>query len=263
MPITRLDRSLLRLSGDNVKDWLSGLVTNSLAHNVSFAALLTPQGKIIADFFVIKENDGLILDTPQKFGSILQKRLALYKLRAPIQIEDISDQYSIYAVWGETNVSEKELQGYEDPRHASLGQRLISESDIPGDGDYNAHRLSLGVVESQWDFETATTFPADANMDLMHGIDFKKGCFIGQEVVSRMKRMTTVKKRMRGVILEGPAKPGDKIMAGERVIGELLSVHKKMGMAMIRLNRWDEADVEPTLNDVNIQIMDSVDGHSG
>ena len=97
----------------------------------------------------------------------------------------------------------------------------------------------------------------------MNGVDFKKGCFIGQEVVSRMKRMTIVKKRMRGVILQGSAQAGDKILAGQRVIGELLSVHEKMGMAMIRLNRWKEAEAEPTLNEMNVEIMDSVDGHSG
>jgi folate-binding protein YgfZ len=263
MSVSRLNRSLLRLTGDNVKEWLSGLVTNTLTQDMNFAALLTPQGKIIADFFVTKDETGLILDTPRKFGSLLEKRLALYKLRAPIQIDNISDEYSVYAIWGDEKGQEETFQSYDDPRHASLGRRVISKSDIPGDGDYNAHRLSLGVVESEWDFETSTTFPADANMDLMHGVDFKKGCFIGQEVVSRMKRMTTVKKRMRGVILEGSAQAGDKIMGGDRVIGELLSVHEQMGMAMIRLNRWKEAEVEPTINDMNIEIMDSVDGHSG
>jgi len=258
MPVTRLNRSLLRLSGDNVEEWLTGLITNTLAQDITFAALLTPQGKIIADFFVTKTEKGFVIDTPEKFGSLLEKRLGLYKLRAPIQIENISDDYSVSAIWGEDMT-----QGHADPRHASLGHRFISKTDMPGDGDYNAHRLSLGVVDSEWDFETATTFPADANMDLMHGIDFKKGCFIGQEVVSRMKRMTIVKKRMRGVILEGSANPGDRILAGERVIGELLTVHGKMGMALIRLNRWESAETEPTVNDMNIEIMDSVDGQSG
>lgn len=258
MPVTRLNRTLLRLTGENVSDWLAGLITNTLSQEMTFAALLTPQGKIIADFFVTKTEKCLILDTPSKFGAELQKRLSLYKLRAPIQIGDISEEYAVYALWGETD-----NQGYADPRHASLGYRLISQTELPGDGDYNAHRLSLGVVESEWDFETATTFPADANMDLMQGVDFKKGCFIGQEVVSRMKRMTVVKKRMRGVTLENPAKSGDRILAGERVIGELVSVHGKMGMALIRLNRWKEAETEPTVNGMNVEIMDSVDGHSG
>lgn len=257
MSVARLDRTLLRLSGDNVKDWLSNLITNTLAQDMTFAALLTPQGKIIADFFVTKDGSDLILDTPEKFGSLLEKRLSLYKLRAPIQIENISDDHSVYAFWGDVD-----KRGHADPRHASLGHRYISSPDLPNEDDYNAHRLSLGVVESEWDFETATTFPADANMDLMHGVDFKKGCFIGQEVVSRMKRMTTVKKRMRGVIFEGSASAGDKIMAGERVIGQLLTVHGKMGMALIRLNRWKEAETPATLNETNIDIMDSVDGQS-
>ena len=258
MPITRLNRTLLRITGETAKDWLAGLITNTLNQDMTFAALLTPQGKIIADFFVTETEDGLIIDTPSKFGNDLIKRLTLYKMRAAIQIEDISEDYDVYALWGEEG-----KQGHADPRHASLGNRLVSQAELTGDGDYNAHRLSLGVVDSEWDFETVTTFPADANMDLMNGVDFKKGCFIGQEVVSRMKRMTIVKKRMRGVILQGSAQAGDKVMAGERVIGELLSVHEQMGMAMIRLNRWKEAEVDPTVDEMKIEIMDSVDGHTG
>jgi folate-binding protein YgfZ len=116
------------------------------------------------------------------------------------------------------------------------------------------------VVESEWDFESVTTFPADANMDLMNGVDFKKGCFVGQEVVSRMKRMTTVKKRMRGLVLSGNATPGDKIMAGERVIGDVLYVHGKMGMGLIRLDHLKAAEVDPTINGDDVEIFGSIDG---
>ena len=163
---------------------------------MTFGALLTPQGKIIADFFVTKDGEDLLLDTPIKFAASLFKRLRMYKLRAPIEITDITETHNVYAIWdGEGE------EGFADPRHASLGRRFISKDDLVAAGDYYAHRLSLGVVESEWDFETVTTFPADANMDLMNGVDFKKGCFVGQEVVSRMKRMTTVKRRMRGLVL--------------------------------------------------------------
>ena len=92
------------------------------------------------------------------------------------------------------------------------------------------------MADSALDFETVTTFPADANMDLMNGVDFKKGCFVGQEVVSRMKRMTTVKKRMRGLTLDGPAEAGDKIMAGSRVIGDVYHANGLLGMGLIRLD---------------------------
>ena len=255
MPIAQLDRSIFRLSGEGVNAWLDGLISNSLSGQITFAALLTPQGKIIADFFVTKDGEDLLLDTPSKFAPSLFKRLRMYKLRAPIEITDITETHNVYAIWDGEGA-----EGHADPRHASLGRRLITEDYLEAQGDYNAHRLSLGVVESEWDFETVTTFPADANMDLMNGVDFKKGCFVGQEVVSRMKRMTTVKKRMRGLVLSGHAERGDKIMAGERVIGEVLHVSGLMGMGLIRLDRLKAADVEPSVNGHEVKIFGSIDG---
>ena len=255
MPIALLDRSIFRLSGDGVTPWLDGLISNSLNAPMTFAALLTPQGKIIADFFVTKDGDDLLLDTPMKFAASLFKRLRMYKLRAPIEITDITETHNVYAIWdGEGE------EGHADPRHVTLGRRLITTDYLDGDGDYDKHRLSLGVVESQWDFETVTTFPADANMDLMNGVDFKKGCFVGQEVVSRMKRMTTVKKRMRTVELSGIAKAGDPIMWGTRTIGEINHVNDMLAMGLVRLDRLKAAEVEPTVNGNEVRIFGSIDG---
>ena len=257
MALARLNRTVFRLSGDGVQAWLDGLVTNNLTAPISFAALLTPQGKIIADFFVVKDDKDILLDTASKFADPLHKRLKMYKLRAPIDITET--ELKVYALW-----DADDMDGQPDPRHASLGHRLITDQSLGEASDnqdaYNAHRLSLGVADSEWDFETQTTFPADANMDLMQGVDFQKGCFVGQEVVSRMKRMTNVKKRMRGLILEGPAKSGDPIKCGERTVGEVLSAHGSMGMGLVRLNRWKEADTEPTINGAAVQIMGGVDG---
>ena len=258
MPIAQLDRSVFRLSGDGVSAWMDGLITNSLKSDMTFAALLTPQGKIIADFFVTKEGDDLLLDTPTKFSDNLFKRLRMYKLRAPIEITDITETHNVYAIWATDSHCEGE-EGHADTRHASLGRRLITTDYLEAEGDYDSHRLSLGVVDSEWDFETVTTFPADANMDLMNGVDFKKGCFVGQEVVSRMKRMTTVKKRMRGLILTGDAQSGDKIMAGERVIGDVLYVRGAMAMGLIRLDRLKAAEAEPTINGHDVEIFGSID----
>lgn len=238
--------------------WLEGLVTNSLSAPMSFGALLTPQGKIIADFFITQDGDSLWVDTPTKFGEALFKRLKMYRLRAPIDIEDISETQHVYAIWDGDGDA-----GHIDPRHGSLGRRMILDHKLEAtqtDANYDAHRLSLGVVDSQWDFETATIFPADVNMDLMQGVDFKKGCFIGQEVVSRMKRMTTVKKRMRSVILSGSAAAGDRILAGERVIGDVRHVRGNMAIALIRLDRWKAAEIEPTINGHAAEIMGAVNG---
>ncbi len=277
MPIAQLNRTVFRLSGEGVEAWLEGLITNSLADKaIIFAALLTPQGKIIADFFITREGDGFLMDTPEKFGAVLFKRLRMYKLRAPITIEDISESHFVYAVWPEKE-DEEITEGLADPRLVALGRRLITpqkhaDASVDDKADYNAHRLSLGVPDSAWDFETASVFPADVNMDIINGIDFKKGCFVGQEVVSRMKRMTTVKKRYRAVVLSAPAQVDDKIMAGERVIGTVVSIHIGQGlvasrhglmaMAMIRLDRLAQATSNPTLNDNDVQIMGGPNGQN-
>ena len=254
MPIAKLDRSVIKISGETAGDWLDKLITNSLKSEVNFAALLTPQGKIIADFFVSYEGESLLIDTPTKFSDALLKRLKMYRLRAPIDIAPQPDKI-VYAIWDGEG-----MEGHEDPRHGSLGRRLITEAHLNDTGDYNAHRLSLGVVDSLWDFDSAAMFPADVNMDIMNGVDFKKGCFIGQEVVSRMKRMTTVKKRARGVVLNAPAKTGDKIMMGTRTIGDILSAHDTMAMGLIRLDRWQAGEHSPTVNDAEATIMGGVDG---
>ena len=266
MPIAKLDRAVLRLSGEGVLAWLDGLVSNSIAADgLTFAALLTPQGKIIADFFICHDGEALLLETPTKFAADLFKRLRMYKLRAPIEIEDLSETHSVYAIWASLEDGGEGAEGHADPRLPALGFRLITTEELPSTGDYNAHRLSLGIPDSQRDFETVTTFPADANMDQLSGVDFKKGCFVGQEVVSRMRRMTTVKKRFRAVVLSGSAEAGDKILSGERVIGELLSVHTpenggSIGMAMIRLDRLAAATQNPSVNGEDVQIMRGPNG---
>jgi len=255
MPIAQLNRSVFRLSGEGVTPWLDGLISNNLLGPMTFAALLTPQGKIIADFFVTKDGEDLLLDTPMKFAENLLKRLRMYKLRAPIEITDITETHNVYAIWdGEGD------EGYADPRHASLGRRLITTDYLDASDDYDAHRLALGVVDSEWDFMTVTTFPADANMDLMNGVDFKKGCFVGQEVVSRMKRMTTVKKRMRTIELGGVAKAGDALICGARVIGEIYHVNGSLAMGLVRFDRLKAAHVEPTVNGNKVRIFGSVNG---
>ena len=261
MPIQQRPRTIIRLSGEGVKDWLSGLVTNSLKTPVTFAALLTPQGKIIADLFVTDRGDHLLLDTTPDMGGPLLKRLTIYRLRAPISLDDVSEDFRLYCLWG---LAEGEARGQADPRLPALGHRLITADALDEaqyeTGDWDAHRLSLGVPDSEWDFGVQTTFPADACMDQLNGVDYHGGCFVGQEVVSRMKRMTSVRKRMRGLIPEGPVEAGDKILAGERNVGQVLHVHGGLAMALVRLDRLREAEHSPTVRGNPVTIMDSVLG---
>lgn len=251
MPIAKLDRTVLRLSGEGAAPWLEGLITNTLSGDLTFAALLTPQGKIIADFFVW-QNDDIYIDTPVKFGEALFKRLKMYRLRAPITIEDVSENVSIYALWDDE-------RGLEDPRHKGI-RRLKSEislekntSQNASQNDWDQHRLSLGLPDSQWDFGSAETFPHNVNMDKLSGVDFKKGCFVGQEVVSRMHRKTDVRKRLCGISFEGDI-TCDKITAGDRVIGDVVYVNGAKGMAMIRLDRLANIEHPPRVGPTLIAI---------
>ena len=249
MPISRLDRTVLRLSGKGVTDWLSGLITNNLSDHINFAALLTPQGKIIADFYAIKDSEDWLIDTADKFVNGLIKRLSMYKLRAPIEI--VKTDLSVYAAWDGTGD-----EGLQDPRHSDLGRRIYAAAldTTASQDDYNTHRLSLGVPDSGWDFESADIFPANANMDRLNGVDFKKGCFVGQEVVSRMYRKTEVKKRMRGFRFS-EAPDGNVIKAGTRTVGSVMSIHGTSGMAMIRQDRLPEDGTPLMIGEQEIELI--------
>ncbi len=251
MPIAKLNRSVIRLSGENLTSWLDGLITNKLSDDITFAALLTPQGKIIADFFIVKSGENLLIDTPEKFAGTLSKRLTMYKLRAKIEIAETG--LSVYAAWnGEGD------EGLADPRHTDLGRRIVAEhlETTHSPEDYDAHRLSLGIPDSAWDFDSAEMFPANVNMDLINGVDFKKGCFVGQEVVSRMKRKTTVRKRALGFSYNGTISERT-ITAGKRQVGEILHVNNGRGIALMRLDRLAETDDAPMIGDIKIDLMES------
>ena len=253
MPSATRPRHVLELSGDTVRPWLEGLITNSLSAPVTFAALLTPQGKIIADFMVTDRGDHLLLDTTPEMGPGLAKRLSMYKLREAIEIEDVTDTHPLAVFWGGADGP-----GEADPRHPSLGTRAFGRPG--GSDDYDAHRLSLGVSDSEWDFGPNATFPQDACMDQLNGVDYGKGCFVGQEVVSRMKRLGSVRKRMRGTVLSGPAERGDPLKAGTRTVGQVLHSHNGLAMSLVRLDRLRDATESPTVRGERVDIMDSVLG---
>lgn len=238
MATARLERTVFRIKGEGARDWLMGLVTSRMPSPCVLSALLTPQGKIIADFFLHDDGEGsLLLETSDKFASALEKRLKMFRLRAPIDID--RKALSVYALWGD-----EPSQGVSDPRHSALGQRYLTEDLLETDStadDYNAHRLSLGIVDSEWDFETAQVFPADANMDLLGGVDFKKGCFVGQEVVSRMHRKTSVRKRMRSLSGARSGAQLDTLWQEDVKVGTHLFHRENQGMALIRMDKIDDA----------------------
>jgi folate-binding protein YgfZ len=253
------DRSVVRVGGPDAEKLLQGVITNDMGllaeQPAIFAALLTPQGKVLADFFVSKAGDDFLLETGTAQAGELVKRLTLYKLRAKVDIHDVTGEHAVLATWGKSPTTSGETQGavsFPDPRLPALGLRVlaearfaseiaaVNEADVSPD-DYHAHRIALGLPEGGMDYVYGDTFPHDANFDLINGISFTKGCFIGQEVVSRIQHRGTARKRI--VMLKGdaPLRSGAHIEAGAAVMGTIGSVAGTRGLGLVRLDRAEEA----------------------
>jgi hypothetical protein len=216
--------------------------------------LLTPQGKILFDFFVVAAEHGYFLDAAQAIAEDLVKRLTFYKLRSKVDIAYPVAGREIAAIWGAMKAPPPAISVYQDPRFPELGARLIAKRgglaalagelgcDVADEDDYHAHRIALGVPEGGRDYAYGDAFPHEACFDQLHGVDFDKGCYVGQEVVSRMEHRGTARKRI--VIVEGAAAMPDggaDITAGSAVIGILGSVSGRKGIALVRLDRAAQA----------------------
>lgn len=247
------DRGAIRVSGEEAPHFLHNLVTSSVEGlaqgQAAYAALLTPQGKIIADFTVLRTPDGYLLDVPLARLEELKKRLTLYRLRAKVTIA--AEELAIAAIWG--GPGGDQLSAYADPRLPALGRRaFIPKNDsaatlkaegleVKPEADFHAHRIALGIPEGGRDFAFEDAFPHEADMDQLGGIDFRKGCYIGQEVVSRTQHRSTARTRIVPVAVSGNAEAGTEITAGEKTIGTLGSVSGARGIALLRLDRAEDA----------------------
>lgn len=246
------DRGVVIVSGEDARGWLNNLVTCDVASlkpgEARLGALLTPQGKIIIDFLISESRDGsFLLDAPRALAPALAKRLTMYRLRAKIAIEDGSEWAAVAARWGD----EAGAVGATDLRHPELGRRVILNRNEAGEREalasfdgYHAHRIALGIPEGGKDFAYGDTFPHEADMDQLGGIDFRKGCYVGQEVVSRMQhRGSGGRTRVAPVIYEGgfAASEGVEVKAGDRIVGSTGSNAGGRGLAKLRLDRVEEA----------------------
>jgi tRNA-modifying protein YgfZ len=238
------DRGVARVAGPDATAFLQGLVTNDVEKlpigQSRYAALLSPQGKILFDFLVFKRaDDEFLLDAPLSKTAELVKRLGFYKLRARVTVGDESARLAVIAAPnGEPR----------DPRVDALGRRAIvaRETAPPANpatrAAYDAKRIALGAPEGGVDFVYGDAFPHDANMDLLNGVDFAKGCYVGQEVVSRMKHRGGIRKRITRVRLEGPAPaPGAVVLDGELPLGALGQAVEGQALALLRLDRVEDA----------------------
>jgi folate-binding protein YgfZ len=253
------ERAVLRITGADARKFLENIITNDvdslLPDQARFAALLTPQGKIVADFFVVGTNEedggGFLLDTPKALADDIAKKLGFYKLRANVSIEERPD-LAVAAILEGKATAELGIV-FDDPRHPALDQRLVlpadsANADLEGAGfkvvdssNYHEKRIALGIPEGGKDYIYSDAYLHEADMDQLNGVDFEKGCFIGQEVVSRMERKTTPRTRVVPVTFENAPFPGAEVKAGTRAAGHMGSGINGKGLAMLRLDRVHEA----------------------
>jgi tRNA-modifying protein YgfZ len=257
--IARLaDRGVVSVTGADSEKLLQGLVTNDLAglaeSEARYAGLLSPQGKILFDFLVVRHGEGYMLDVARNKAGDLAKRLSMYKLRADVAITDVSDSFNILAAWGVD--SEKLVDGqrgisFSDPRHHAIGLRLLSEefgelepaaSLDEARRAYDALRVQVGIPEGGKDFEFGDTYPHEANFDLLKGVSFTKGCYVGQEIVARMQNKSVVRKRIIKISGDAPITVGVDILLGDIQAGRIGTVDGREAIAMLRLDRVLEAE---------------------
>jgi len=262
-------RGIIALGGDEAKTWLQGLISNDVRKvapdRAIYAALLTPQGKFLHDFIIVEQDGRLLLDTEVARLADLKKRLGFYRLRSKVTIEDVSGQFAVAAVAGEGAPASFGLGGeigqsttvagamaFVDPRHAALGVRLIGPKDgllrvlaergVEPGLDYEAHRLAFGVPDGSRDMPPDDAFLLESNFEELNGVDFDKGCYVGQETTTRTKRRGTVRRRLMRVISESVLpSAGTPIFLGEREAGEMRSSQGAQGLALMRLELVEEA----------------------
>ncbi len=255
------DRGVVLLQGAEACDFLQDLVSNDVTKakgkTAVYAALLNPQGKYLHDFFVFPLGDGLALDCERERLLDLMRRLNIYRLRAKVTISDASERFQVVALPGARSaprLDQSEGALYADPRLAELGWRAVLP---PADMDkvlvaagyrrsgaeaFDALRLSLGVPDGSRDMIVDKAFLLESNFEELNGVDFDKGCYVGQENTARQKHRGTIRRRLMPVDIDGPAPaPETPIRLGAVDVGSMRSSHDGKGMAMLRLEYVEKA----------------------
>jgi folate-binding protein YgfZ len=255
------DRGAVKVGGEDARNFLNGLVTTDIdliqPGLGRFGALLTPQGKIVADFLITEapsgHGGGFLIDCPRALAQGLADKLGFYKLRAKVTIENLSDSLGVLAAW-DGDLAVKPDLTFADPRSEKLGWRILVPeelapkvanligADLVEGAAYEAHRIACGVPRGGIDFMYGDAFPHETNMDRLRGVDFDKGCYVGQEVVSRMQHRGTARTRIVRLILDdSPPEAGIAVVAGDKPLGTMGSSANGVGLALVRIDRVADA----------------------
>lgn len=242
-------RRILRLTGTDTDSFLQGLVTNDtrkLDDGIVYAAILTPQGKYLADFFLKRDGDSVLLDVAEGMADALIKRLNMYKLRADVRIEETN----LHLQRGTGPAPEGALP---DPRHPDMGWRAYSDAPEADDGtDWDAIRVRHCIPETGIEL-TPDTYILEAGFEPLNGVDFKKGCYVGQEVTARMKHKTQLRKGLRVVAIDGAAPVGSEILSAGKPAGTLFTQSNGQAIAYLRLDR---AGDDMQAGDARLRLLD-------
>ncbi len=262
------DRAVLAISGPQAREFLQGLVTNDVIGGLApgsglYTALLSPQGKILFDFLVTEGDGALLLDVARGAAEALLRKLKMYRLRAKVDVE-LREPLGVYLNLAghpdnrPTPYADRAIT-FIDPRLAALGRRSIGAmaempANLAGPRAYHEHRIALGVPEGT-DFGFEKTFALDAGLDELNGVSFTKGCYIGQELTSRMKHRATSRKRILTVAADAalPA-PGASVTRGDTDIGELVAVYGSHGFALVRLDRLEETSGDVRIGEIQVAL---------
>ncbi|MCE8553981.1 folate-binding protein YgfZ [Ruegeria pomeroyi] len=241
-------RRILRLSGADTDSFLQGLVSNDirkLDQGLVYAALLTPQGKYLADFFLCRDGDSVLLDIAESLADATLKRLSMYKLRAAVEIGDSGLHL-------QRGTGPAPAGALPDPRHPALGWRAYTAAPESDDGsDWDAIRVAHCIPETGIEL-TPDSYLLESGFEALNGVDFRKGCYVGQEVTARMKHKTELRKGLARVAIDGPAEPGTEITADGKPVGTL---HTRAGDHAIAYLRFDRASGEMQAGEAHLRML--------
>ena len=229
-------RKVFRISGGDAKSFLQNLVTNDvekLADGAVWASLLSPQGKYLADFFLVPAGSDILLDVSEVLAASLLQRLKMYKLRSDVEIVETD----LVPALGTGEVPDGAVA---DPRHAALGWRAY-DGRASDPIDQVALRVKHEVPETGIELIPNESYPLEMGFERLNGVDFRKGCYVGQEVTARMKHKTELRKGLRKVRIEGMVSSGTEILNGAgKKVGTLYSQFDGEGLAYLRFDRMDD-----------------------
>ncbi len=242
------DRGVLAIAGRDQVAFLQGLVSNDVAEvapgRAVWAALLTAQGKWLADFFILTDGVRLLVDCERAHAAMLMTRLLRYRLRAEVEIADASAEFLVYAAWGGQPDFTTEVISAPDPRLAEAGWRLLSRAPLAANAsfeDWDLHRLALGLPDGSRDLESERTLLLEAGFDELAGVSWSKGCYMGQELTARTRYRGLIKRRLVPVIVSGPLPlPATPVEGDGAARGSMRSGRRALGLASLRIDSLGE-----------------------